>query len=68
MLNPTVNADGVRIDHQFIPGGTGGQTIGGSGGERNEWIFAPSTIYVFRLTNRSGNVQPASLAIEWYEE
>ena len=68
VLNPTVNTDGTRIDHQFIPGGTGGQTVGGSGGTRNEWIFKPSTVYVVRLTNRAGTAQPASLAIEWYEE
>ena len=68
VLNPTVNTDGTRIDHQFIPGGTGGQTVGGSSGPRHEWIFKPSTIYVVRLTNRAGTAQPASLAVEWYEE
>ena len=66
--DPTVNTDGTLIDNQFIPGGTGGMTLGGAFGPRSEWVFKPSTIYLFRLTNRSGNVQPASLAVGWYEE
>ena len=66
--DPTVNAAGTLIDNQFIPGGTGGQTLGGTSGPRNEWVFKPATVYAIRMTNRSGNVQPASLAVEWYEE
>ncbi len=66
--DPTVNAPGTLIDNQFIPGGTGGKSLGGTSGPRNEWIFKASTIYVIRLTNRAGNAQPASLAVEWYEE
>lgn len=63
-----ITDDGTRIENEFIPGGTGGNAIGGAGVSRAEWILAPSTVYVVRVTNRAGNAQPMSLAIEWYEE
>jgi len=66
--DPTINAAGTCIDFQLIAGGTGGNASGGSAGPRNEWILAPSTLYMYRLTNRAGNAQPASLSVEWYEE
>ena len=64
----TVTVPGALIENEFVPGGTGGNAIGGANTERPEWILALTTVYVFRLTNRAGNAQPASLAIEWYEE
>jgi len=64
----TVDTVGTLIENEFIPGGTGPQAVGGAGVSRAEWVLAPNTIYMVRITNRAGNAQPASLAIEWYEE
>jgi hypothetical protein len=66
--NPTITNPGVLMENDFLPGGTGGNAIGTSGGERDEWILDINKTYMFRLTNRAGNAQPGSLRIEWYEE
>jgi hypothetical protein len=65
---PTVTNNGVLLENDFLPGGTGGNSIGSSGGERDEWILDINRTYMYRLTNRAGNAQPMSLRIEWYEE
>lgn len=66
--DPTINNAGTLIENEFIPGGTGGNAIGGAAVGRPEWILARGRTYLFRITNRAGNAQPMSLAIEWYEE
>ena len=66
--DPTINNAGTLIENEFIPGGTGGNAIGGASEARAEWVFALNTLYLVRITNRAGNAQPMSLAIEWYEE
>jgi hypothetical protein len=63
-----VTAAGTIIEDKLLPGGTGGASIGGIAGQREEWVLAPSTIYMLRLTNRAGNAQPMSLEAIWYEE
>lgn len=64
----TITGDGTLIFNKFLPGGVGGVAQGVSSETRDEWELKPSTVYAVRLTNRAGNAQPASLAIEWYEE
>lgn len=64
----TVDNVGASLDNEFIPGGTGGNSQGGRGEARDEFILQQNTNYMFRLTNRAGNNQPASLRLEWYEE
>jgi len=66
--DPTVTDDGTLIENEFIPGGTGPRAFGGAAQQRAEWILAPTRTYLFRITNRAGNNQPGSLALEWYEE
>ena len=67
--DPTV-AGGTLLFNILIPGGTGGNSAGGSGAVRvgTEWILAANQDYAIRLTNRAGNAQPMSLAAQWYEE
>jgi len=64
----TITGAGTLIENEFIPGGTGPQAVGGAGVSRAEWILNRNTTYLVRVTNRAGNAQPMSLAIEWYEE
>lgn len=64
----TIVAVGTLIENEFVPGGTGPQAVGGAAATRAEWVLAPNTVYMVRITNRAGNAQPMSLAIEWYEE
>lgn len=66
--DPTVNDTGDLLDMLLVPGGTGGNAIGSTGNQREEWILAPATVYLVRIINRAGNAQPASLKAEWYEE
>lgn len=64
---PTVsNAGTLKISH-YIPGGTGGGAIGGIGGRGEEVQLKPSTSYLIRLTNVSGQARRAALDLTWYE-
>lgn len=64
----TVTNVGTLKYNFFFPGGTGGNAQGISESTRDEWLLKPNTNFLIRGTNRAGNVQPGSLAIEWYEE
>ena len=64
----TVDTLGTLIENEFVPGGTGPQAVGGASSQRAEWVLALNTVYLVRITNRAGNAQPMSLALEWYEE
>jgi hypothetical protein len=66
--NMTVTGDGTQLEQSFLPGGTGPNAIGSTAGQRQEWILAPGHVYLVRLINRSGNNQPASMTLQWYEE
>ena len=66
--DPTLTLAGTILDDMFIPGGTGGNSIGSVGGQRIEWALAPGIIYMIRATNRAGNAQPMSLEAVWYEK
>lgn len=64
----TIGAVGTLLENEFMPGRTGPLAVGGASSTRDEWVLAPSTVYLVRITNRSGGAQPMSLAAEWYEE
>ena len=66
--DPTVTVAGVLRDNFLVPGGTGGASVGGDGGQRDEWVIPPNTWAFARITNRAGNAQPGSLKTTWYEE
>ena len=66
--DPTIGAAGTLRDNFLMPGGTGGNSIGGDGGQRDEWDISLNTWVFVRLTNRAGNAQPASVKVTWYEE
>ena len=66
LINPTVNTTGTAITGEFLSGGAGGQATG-SDAFSFQYVLAPLTTYLFRLTNRSGQAHMAHLMIEWYE-
>lgn len=63
----TLGPVGTLLENEFVAGGTGPLAVGGASQMRAEWILATSHVYMYRITNRAGSAQPASLAIEWYE-
>lgn len=67
---PTISADGTQIHDRFVPdaGGQGSNDVGvvtPNLGE--EWILAPSTKYLIRVTNNSGGAITISYEVLWYE-
>jgi hypothetical protein len=64
---PSVSAVGIELAREMSPGGSGGQAVGARGSRASEWILAPSTSYLFRLTNVSGQTRRAAIEIEAYE-
>ena len=66
VTNPTVNTLGTLINRQFVTGGTGKKSSGGGGGTL-EYVLAPLTNYLFRLTNVNGTSHTALIELEWYE-
>jgi len=63
---PTVTTTGTALTGEFLAGGSGGQA-GGAAAFSFQYVLAPLTTYLFRLTNRSGQAHMAHLMIEWYE-
>ena len=66
VINPTVNTTGTLIDAQFLPGGVGKKSGGGSV-QSLELVLKPLTNYLFRMTNVNGTDHAGHLALEWYE-
>lgn len=66
VINPTVTGTGTELFEEFLPGGTK-KKAGGGGGDSLEYVLAPLTNYLIRLTNVSGSAQIAELMLEWYE-
>lgn len=65
---PTVTVAGATVLHDsLLPGGTGGNSPGGTVRANTEWLLSLNTIYLIRLINRAGNAQPMSLVAQWYE-
>lgn len=65
---PTVTGVGTALFTELVPGGSGGQTPGGSARLGTEWVLKPASIYLLRLTNLAGLAQPVSIALEFYTE
>ena len=69
--SPTVTGVGDHIFTLWVPPtgtGTGQSANGVAGvGQGSEWILAPSTNYLVRLTNNSGSTIDWSYEFAWYE-
>lgn len=66
VINPTVSNAGTQLFREFSPGGVKSKAGGGSGNSL-EYVLAPLTNYLVRITNVSGSAQVAELILEWYE-
>ena len=64
---PTLTDDGTQLFYSEILGGTGGNAVGGNVSSFKEWILAPSTNYLLRLTNTSGQARVAIISIDFYD-
>ena len=67
---PTVTAtSAITLVNRIIPAGSTAQTrVGGQSSKGVEWVFAPNTEYLLRITNTSGGNIPISAVFEWYED
>lgn len=65
---PTVTTTGIELDAVLLPGGSGSGSQGAGVRREVEWVLAANTVYLLRHTNIGGNSQPASVAVEFYEE
>jgi hypothetical protein len=64
VIAPTVTSVGTEVYAEFIPASNKG---GGGGSYSFEFVLAPLTTYLFRLTNVNSQAHPCNLRIEWYE-
>jgi hypothetical protein len=68
---PTVSSTGsvVLVNGRLLPGGNSPQTrVGGGVRTGTEWLLAPSTKYLIRITNKSGAAVIINSSVEFYEE
>ena len=64
---PTV-AGGTLMPNYMVPGGSGGNAVGGTTRQNTEWVLDINSDYVIGIFNRSGQARNMSLAVQWYEE
>ena len=65
----TLSSTGTTWESIIIPGGSGGNAMGGSGGARiEEFILNPTDLYAIRLTNLTTTNNDYAIQFGWYEE
>lgn len=64
--SPTISAVGLALPVEMVPGGnqSGGAT---QGQDFDRFVLHQNSVYLFRLTNVSGNPSRAVLSLSWYE-
>jgi len=63
----SIGGDETMLIDKVVPGGTGGNATGGTGGVRDEWVLNVNTDYLIRFTNVAGTAKPTALDAEFYE-
>lgn len=66
--NPTVNVLGTQRGNRLLPGGTGGNSVGLSGGERIESVIPPNSDFLIEVQNKGGQTKDIGIIVEGYEE
>lgn len=66
--DPTIDVLGTPMGTgEMLSGGSAGQKAGSSNVERDEWVLAPNTTYMLRVTNKSGGTIHISISSSAYE-
>jgi len=65
--DPTVTDTGTQLSEIFVPGGTGANSVGGTGTLQGEIILEANTDYLIRATNTAASAQDISITTLWYE-
>lgn len=65
--NPTVQTYGTLRANTLFLGGTGGNSVGATSGERIESIIGPNTDILFELQNKAGQAKNFAALLDWYE-
>ena len=66
--DPSIDSIGTPMGTgEMLPGGSAGQKAGSSNTERDEWVLAPNTTYMLRVTNKSGGAIHISISSSSYE-
>jgi len=58
---------GTELEHEFLAGGDGPKTIGGTTRGSQEWVFKQNTIYAIYLQNTGASANTHSISLDWYE-
>ena len=64
--SPTVTSVGALLFSEILPGGSKNSAVGGSASARDEWMLKASTVYLIRVTNRSGAASEISVGASGY--
>jgi hypothetical protein len=67
---PTITGTGTTLIQDYVPGGSGGNSVGGNSSNIariTEFIGKASTAYLFRYTNMNASAQPVSMTIGFFE-
>jgi hypothetical protein len=66
---PTVTGTGTQLDGEFLGSGGAGSKSGAQSRALDEWVLKPSTNYLVRVTNLSGNNGMVGVIhIRWYQD
>lgn len=64
--DPTITDIGTHLEGDFVGGSK--QTGGEGSGNSTQWMLAPNTNYLLRVTNQAGQAMDISVHIEFYQE
>lgn len=65
---PVVGANGTKIADFLIPGGSGGNAVGGAAENAAKVILPPNTTFLFEFDNQgAGGVQPIEFTVNLFE-
>lgn len=63
---PTINVLGTARGDDFIAGGTGGNSSGGSANPEFETVVAPLTDFLIRVQNVAGTAKDINIIVNYY--
>jgi len=64
---PSLQTLGTELGRGYLVGGDKSKTVGDDSSTFSEWLLAPSTTYMIRLTNISAGPEIASLNVIFYD-